>query len=113
MGQHLRRMREIYASRLEVLAERARRELKGLMDLASIPAGLHTIGWLAKDLDDAAASRLAAARGIDSVALSTLGINRRMPPALILGVASGDVRAIRRGVTGVAGVLRDLKSGNA
>jgi DNA-binding transcriptional MocR family regulator len=63
-----------------------------------IGAGLQVVGWLAKGIEENEACRRAAERGVDSVALSKLTIHRSMSPALVLGVACADIRAIRSGV---------------
>ncbi len=109
MDQHMRRMRELYAARFEALIRAAQRELEGLMELAPIHAGLQTVGWLAAGIEEGEACRRAAEHGIDSVALSRLTIERTMPPGLVLGVGSADVRAVRRGVRQLARVLRELR----
>jgi GntR family transcriptional regulator / MocR family aminotransferase len=113
MDQHMRRMRELYASRLDALIRRARRDLDGLMKLSPIHAGLQIVGWVAEGIEENEACRRAAERGIDSVALSKLTIHRSMPSALVLGVASADARAIGRGVRRLGYALRELKSRNS
>jgi DNA-binding transcriptional MocR family regulator len=45
-GRHLRRMREIYAERLEVLLACARETLGGMLEISGVEAGLQTAGWL-------------------------------------------------------------------
>ena len=109
MDQHMYRMRELYEERFDALLRAAKRDLDGVMQLDTARAGLQVVGWLAKGIDDAEASREAAAQGVDSVALSKLVIARAMPPALVLGVASADVAAIGRGVTRLGNVLRPLR----
>ncbi len=109
LGQHVRRMREIYLDRFNTLLNCSRVKLAGLMELSPTFTGLQTIGWLAKGIKDVDASRFAASRGIDSVPLSKLTINRSMPPAMVLGVAYADVQTIRHGVNELASVLRELK----
>lgn len=108
MDQHMRRMRELYAARFDALIRSARRDLDGVMDLSPAHAGLQIVGWLARGLDEEVACRRAAAHGIDSVPLSKLTIDRSMPPALVLGVVSADVRAIRGGVERLGHALREL-----
>jgi DNA-binding transcriptional MocR family regulator len=49
-ARHLRRMRQLYAERLSLLMEHARRRLAGLLELSPIEAGLQTIGWLARGI---------------------------------------------------------------
>jgi GntR family transcriptional regulator/MocR family aminotransferase len=109
MDQHMRRMRELYEERLTALARAVRRELDDVMQLAPIQAGLQVVAWLNKDIDEAAACRAAAAQGINSLELSKLTIDRSMPPALVLGVASSHVRASDRAVTLLGPILRPLR----
>jgi GntR family transcriptional regulator / MocR family aminotransferase len=113
MEQHMRRMRELYATRLDALVQSARRNLDGVMEVSPKHGGLQLVGWLAKDIEEDEACRRAAERGIDSVALSSLTIDREMPPALVLGVTSADVRAIRRGVKRLGHTLRELQARGA
>jgi GntR family transcriptional regulator / MocR family aminotransferase len=108
LGQHVRRMREIYSDRLDLLIKCAKVELRGLMELSSTRAGLHTIGWLCKGITEDDARRAASARGLEVIRLSRLTSGRLMPPALVLGFASLDAPAIRRGVHDLAEALREV-----
>src|SRR5919204_5119983 len=56
-ARHIRRMREVYSERLQLLLEESRRRLKGLLEISSIEAGLQTVGWLCKGIDGVTASR--------------------------------------------------------
>ncbi|MGH8288866.1 MAG: PLP-dependent aminotransferase family protein [Steroidobacteraceae bacterium] len=105
---HIRRMRELYQERREALVGAARSELGGLMRLSDSQAGSQVIGWLAPGMSEAEAYRRAAANGIDSIALSRLTIERRMPPGLVLGIGGADIRAIRTGIKHLGRVLRAL-----
>jgi GntR family transcriptional regulator / MocR family aminotransferase len=106
MARHLRRMREVCAERIELLARRVQLELDGVMTLSPSHLGLHAVGWLTEGSNDVEAAKLAAAQEVDSMALSKFAIGRTMPPALVLGTAAGDAHAIRRGVTRLATALR-------
>ncbi|HET9388247.1 MAG TPA: PLP-dependent aminotransferase family protein [Steroidobacteraceae bacterium] len=108
MEQHMRRMRDLYASRFDALVRAARSNLEGLLRLAPTHAGLQIVGWLDADMSDEEVSRRAAECGIDSVPLSRLTIDRSMPPGVVLGVGSAGTRAIHRGVKQLQGVLRKL-----
>ena len=107
-GHHLRRMRELYAAKLEVLMTSARAELDGLLRLVPTRAGLQTIGWLERSIDANAAERAAAERAIEVTSLSRFAIRRAVRPGLMLGFGLADERAIRRGVGELASVLRHL-----
>lgn len=104
-GRHLRRTREVYASRLGELLRRARAELRGLVEVSEVEAGLQTVGWLARGIGEDAAARAAAARDVDVTPLGeyTLGTPERA--GLQLGFAAVDEREIRRGVEELARAL--------
>jgi GntR family transcriptional regulator/MocR family aminotransferase len=97
-GRHVRRMREIYAERLSVLLECARRQLAGLLEISGVEAGLQTAGWLADGIDAERAAGAAAARDVE---ITPIGRYARTPLAregVQLGFAAVDAREIRRGV---------------
>jgi GntR family transcriptional regulator / MocR family aminotransferase len=110
LDQHMRRMGDLYTARFEALIHSARRTLKDLMEVSPAGAGLQVVGWLATNLDEHEVCRRAAERGIDSVPLSKLMIDRSMSAGLVLGMASADVRAIRRAIQRLGEVLRELQS---
>jgi GntR family transcriptional regulator/MocR family aminotransferase len=80
-----------------------------MMQLKPGQGGLQVVGWLGAGIEEIAACNGAAAQGINSVPLSKLTIDRTLPPALVLGVASADVGAIRQAVTRLGKVLRPLQ----
>ncbi len=106
---HARRMRKLYAARREALVTAGKAELGGLMQLNDSEAGgLQVVGWLAPRLSEVEVWRRAAAHRINSVALSSLTVERQMPPALVLGFGSADERALRTGVKRLRRVLRGV-----
>ena len=106
--QHMRRMRELYGERRQMLVEAGRDELGDLMAFSDSPAGRQVIGWLAPELDEAEAWRRASARQIDAVALASLTMSRSMPPALVFGIGAADTRVIRTAIRRLGRVLRGL-----
>lgn len=109
LDQHMRRMRDLYASRLDRIVRCARAELSGVLEMSALRAGLQIVGWLPAGMDDMQACQVAADNGVDSAPLSVLSIDRRLPPGLVLGVASAGDRAIRRGIERLGCALRELK----
>jgi GntR family transcriptional regulator / MocR family aminotransferase len=107
LQEHVRRMRQLYTVRREALIEAGRTELSGLMRFNSFQGGLHIVGWL-DSCSDVDVYRCAAARRIDSVAMSSLTIDRRMPPGLVLGIAGADEDAIRTAIKRLGRLLRML-----
>jgi GntR family transcriptional regulator / MocR family aminotransferase len=111
MERHMRRMRELYAARLEALMKAAKRDIPDVMRLAPIRSGLQIVGWLADGIDDVEACRLALAQGIYAAPLTRFAIERTLPPAMVLYPAATDARAIRRGVTQLGSILRGMPRG--
>jgi GntR family transcriptional regulator/MocR family aminotransferase len=105
-SQHVRRMREVYATRLETLVRSAGAELSGLLELRPPHGGLQVVGWLPAAVDDREAARIAADHGVDSSPLSALHVDRILPPGLVLGVTAAGERAIRLAVKRLGEALR-------
>ncbi|HEX8757575.1 MAG TPA: PLP-dependent aminotransferase family protein [Steroidobacteraceae bacterium] len=111
-SQHVRRMREVYATRLDTLVRLAGAELSGLLELRAPHGGLQVVGWLPSAIDDSEAAGVAAEHGIDSSPLSALRVDRPQPGGLVLGVTAAGDRAIRLAVTRLGHVLRLLARRN-
>ncbi len=100
-------MREVYAERLAVLLECARRHLTGLLDIVGIEAGLQVAAWLGGGLDDTWAAKAAARRDVDVTPLSRYTRGRVTRHGLHLGFAAVDPEEIRRGVRELAIALEE------
>jgi GntR family transcriptional regulator/MocR family aminotransferase len=117
-GRHIRRMREVYAGRLQVLLNEARKHLSGLLEISEIEAGLQTIGWLPEGMNGLEAGNAASARGVEVVPLSKYahaGLHCIWPAregesreGLQLGFAAIAEHEIRRGVQELAVALEGL-----
>ncbi len=94
-ARHVRRMRDIYAERMNVLLDESRRLLAGALCVSPVEAGLQTVGWLDAGID---ATALANAIQSDHVDLRPLGHSNEGCEALLLGFAAVDVNEIRRAV---------------
>jgi GntR family transcriptional regulator/MocR family aminotransferase len=111
-GRHLRRMREVYAERLSVLLESARERLAGLLEISTVEAGLHTVGWLGAGIDEETATKAAARREVEVIPLSVHSRGRLERAGLQLGFAAVDADEIRRGVRELAAALETLTAPN-
>jgi GntR family transcriptional regulator/MocR family aminotransferase len=91
LAAHVRRQRKRYAERQARLLELAARHLKGRLELAADPAGLHLVarpvGALARIPDTELARRLEAA-GIVAPPLSRYYVGKRVQSGLLLGYAA-------------------------
>jgi GntR family transcriptional regulator/MocR family aminotransferase len=109
LGRHLRRMRELYGTRLAALIEGGRRYLKGLAEISGIQAGLYTAAFLQNGMTSRQAETAAAMHGLETRALDRFIFKRPDPKGLLLGFAAFDEAAIRQGLIQLAGALSQRK----
>jgi len=108
-GQHVRKMRGIYAERLAVLREASEKHLTGLLTVEDAVAGMRTVGWLQPDNSDEDVASRARSAGLNLFSVSNFTMKFRQPPALILGFAGCEAKELQRGVSVLASVLRKSK----
>lgn len=105
-GRHVRRMREIYASRWNALNYAVARDLAGALELSSVDAGLQTAAWIrrrgARARDIVAK---AAERKVELIPLDRYARGRVAREGLMLGFAAVEEREIERGVAVLARIL--------
>jgi GntR family transcriptional regulator/MocR family aminotransferase len=105
-GHHVRRMRQAYAERIDVLKTAADKHLDGVLDVMHAGAGIRTLGWLKTWKSDQDAGRQARKFGLEVEPLSVFTTKYQQPPALMLGFASCNPAELRRGVSVLATALR-------
>jgi len=105
LARHLRRTRSLYAARLRALQDGARRYLAGLIEISDIEAGLYTAAFLRNGMSSRRAESLAAAHGVEALALDRFALTCPDPKGLLLGFAAFDEGALRRGVIRLARAL--------
>jgi GntR family transcriptional regulator/MocR family aminotransferase len=104
-SRHLRRMRDLYAERLQALRDSIRRYLQGAVELPAIEAGLHIPAHLRINLRAGEIEESAARQGVETMSLGHFSLKRKDLNGLLLGFAAFDARAIRRGVEQLAAVI--------
>jgi len=105
LARHLRRMRNLYSDRLAALIEGGKQHLSGLLELSNVRAGLYTIGYLKNGMTSRQAEKLAAAQGVEVLAVDRYTLRRPDPKALLLGFAAFDETAIGQGLVRLAKAL--------
>jgi len=98
-------MRNLYAERLEILTEGATQHLGGLLEISNVRAGLYTIGYLKNGMTSRRAEELAAAQGVEVLAVDRLTLRRPDPKALLLGFGGFNEVGILQGLTRLAKAL--------
>lgn len=108
-ARHIRKMRELYAERLQVFVEAARERLGDVLDVASVEAGLRTVGWLHRGISAEQAAQAAAKRNVEVVPLSRYAYGKTRRNGLVFGFAAVDERELRRGIDDLANAFDDLR----
>lgn len=106
--RHLRRMRKLYSERRESLVEAAEKHLVGLLDLQGTEAGMHVVGRLPPGLNDLRVAESLARQGLPTLPLSVYSMTTLKRGGLLLGFAAHTPASIRRGVSRLERVLREL-----
>jgi GntR family transcriptional regulator / MocR family aminotransferase len=106
LARHLRRMRTLYAGRLAALIAGGKEHLSGVLELSDVRAGLYTMGFLRNGMSSRQAEKLAAAQGIDVLAVDRYTFRRPDPKGLLIGFAGYDEAAIREGLIRLSRALR-------
>ncbi|UHQ24213.1 PLP-dependent aminotransferase family protein [Lysobacter sp. 5GHs7-4] len=107
-SRHLRRMRAIYQGRRDALVREIDQHLRGLLTIVNADAGMHLTARLPAGFDDAEVVRLARARGISAIALSSCYATDAADPGLILGFGGVSEAEIVRGVQTLSELLADI-----
>ena len=104
-GRHLRRMRELYATRREALLRALDDELGSTIEVVGASAGLGLTLRLPAGVDDVALCAALAARSIEAYSLSSHALSPRKPTGLVLGFAPYTPARLRRAVEELARTL--------
>jgi GntR family transcriptional regulator / MocR family aminotransferase len=104
-GRHIRRTRELYASRLMTLREAVHSKLAGVIDLRESDAGTHIAAWLRPGLHADAIASAAAAKNVDAVPIRRFVLRTPRPEGFLLGFAPYSPRQIREGIDVLAKVI--------
>ncbi len=113
LGRHLRRMRKIYEERFQILLASAQQHLAEYLEIATIEAGLQTIGRLRVNLSAETVAQQAALHDLDVVPLSRYCRAATVPEALQIGFAAVHEKEIPRGVLKLARVFDRLTAAPA
>lgn len=104
-ARHLRRMRDLYASRLDALMDYGRKYLTGLLEISETRAGLYTAAFLKNGMRSREAEAVAARHDLETRALDRFCLKCPDPQGLLLGFAAFDEKAIRAGAVRLATAL--------
>jgi GntR family transcriptional regulator/MocR family aminotransferase len=104
-GHHVRKMRQIYSDRSQLLTEEANRRLSGLLDVENAQSGMCTVAWIKTRVTEMVVTRRAEQLGLEVVPISSFVSKYEQKPALFLGFAGCNASEIKRGVSVLEAVL--------
>jgi GntR family transcriptional regulator / MocR family aminotransferase len=104
-GHHVRKMRQVYSERSQLLAEEAKRRLSGLLDVEHAQSGMCTVAWIKTGVTEMVLTRRAEQQGLEVVPISSFVSKYEQKPALFLGFAGCNANEIKRGVSVLEAVL--------
>jgi GntR family transcriptional regulator/MocR family aminotransferase len=104
-GHHVRKMRQVYSDRSQLLADEANRRLSGLLDVKHAQAGMCTVAWIKTRVTEMTVTRRAEQLGLEVVPISSFVSKYEQKPALFLGFAGCNASEIKRGVSVLEAIL--------
>ena len=104
-GHHVRKMRQVYSDRSQLLAEETNRRLSGLLDVEHAQSGMCTVAWIKTRVTEMVLTRRAEQLGLEVVPISSFVRKYEQQPALFLGFAGCNASEIKRGVSVLEAVL--------
>jgi GntR family transcriptional regulator/MocR family aminotransferase len=104
--RHLRRMRNLYWERQQVLLKAIAAEAEGLLKLDPADAGMHLTGFLPRGADDIQIAKVAAGAGVETVPLSSCYLSDDRRSGLLLGYTGVRPPLIWRGARELSEVLK-------
>jgi len=104
-GHHVRKMRQVYSDRSQLLTEEANRRLSGLLDVEHAQSGMRTVAWIKTRVTEMVLTRRAEQLGLEVVPISSYVTKYEQKPALMLGFAGCNASEIKRGVSVLEAVL--------
>jgi GntR family transcriptional regulator/MocR family aminotransferase len=107
-ARHLRRLRVVCRERRDALLSAAKRDLPDLLEITHSDAGLHTVAWLPRGVDDRQVCAAAFAVGVEAAALSTYYMGPCDRGGLLLGYGGVTPPQIDDGMRRLASALRSL-----
>jgi GntR family transcriptional regulator/MocR family aminotransferase len=104
-GRHVRKMRQVYSDRSQLLAEEATRRLSGLLDVEHAQSGMSTVAWIKTPVTEMVLARRAEQVGLEVFPISSCVSKYEQKPALMLGFAGCNASEIKRGVSVLEAIL--------
>jgi GntR family transcriptional regulator/MocR family aminotransferase len=107
-ARHLRRMRTLYASRLQALVGAVREHAADLFEIADLEGGLNRVAWLPPGLSDSEAVAAIQPEGFACLPVSEFRLRPGGRAGLVMGFGGMTEDVIENGIRRMAGILRPM-----
>ena len=107
-ARHVRRMRTLYAQRLDALRASLLRHAAGELELHESEGGMSRVVWLPPNTDDRACALAMAGVNLQSLPVSSYTLDEPHRPGLVLGFTGIDEQEIDQGVRRMIEAIRPL-----
>ncbi|WP_263416359.1 MocR-like pyridoxine biosynthesis transcription factor PdxR [Terriglobus albidus] len=104
-GRHVRKMRQVYSERSQLLTDEANRRLSGLIEVEHAQSGMCTVAWIKTRITEMGLTRRAKQLGLEVSPISSFVSKYEQKPALFLGFAGCNANEIKRGVSVLEAIL--------
>jgi GntR family transcriptional regulator/MocR family aminotransferase len=105
LARHIRRMRQIYSRRRQLLYTLLRRDFSDWLELIPSLYGMHVAAWARDGVDLDAAVRALARRSVEIHTLERYYLTPSPRPGLVFGYGVVDLSEIERGLAALRRVL--------
>ena len=105
-ARHVRKMRQLYRERRDVLVDALTRELGTRLDVSVPEAGMHLVVWLPSGMSAQTIAQRTAAYGLYMLPISQFSLRPLQRDGLVLGFASSSPQELRAGVHTLALALQ-------
>ncbi len=106
--RHLRRLRQAYGRRRQVLVQALQEHLGDKIQYSNAEAGLHVMVYLNDAIDEAAVVRKAAEAGVGVYPGESYHVHKAPRPSILLGFSGLNEKEIREGIQRLAVVLENI-----
>lgn len=97
-ARHIRRMRQLYEQRQQILVSECEENLAGLLEVKKAAAGMHLVGWLPEGIDDRKFAEKAWEDNLRLTPLSKYFAGETPRGGFILGYTAFDEKQIKESV---------------
>jgi GntR family transcriptional regulator / MocR family aminotransferase len=108
-ARHVRKMRQLYEARQEILLSEAKKNLAGMIEMKKSPAGMHLIGWLAENFDEEKIVAEAAAENIKLSTISSYYLHNSPHKGFSFGYTAFDESQIKEAISKLRTILLRMK----